>query len=121
MVAAWAGVVGGLPALGSALAGAVLVILPNLLLKGLLAWAAPGWGVLVLMAGKLAGLFASVVGLVWLSQVWLEFDWVWALLDLAAVVTVWLAAPLVLSWAQRQTDLRKIDEIVARMERSPRN
>jgi len=118
MVAAWMGWASGSAAFGSALAAMALATCPNLLLLGCLRWMPQGWGPLLLLAGKPTGLLVSVVGLVVLSKAWSDFDWVAGLLNLAVVVVVWLAAPLVLDWVQRRQDDQRIDEIVARQERS---
>ncbi|MEY2776522.1 MAG: hypothetical protein RLY30_620 [Pseudomonadota bacterium] len=121
MVAALIGLTVGWSASGSAAAAAGLVVLPNLLLYVMLGQVSTGLGPVVLLAGKLAGLLLSILGLVVLSKTWVWFDWFWAMVNLSVVVVVWLSAPLILLGVQRREDHRKIDEIVSRIERSPRD
>jgi hypothetical protein len=112
--------VGGLAAAGSALIATGLVVIPNLALFWLVSRVADSWGPLVLLAGKLIGLLASVVGLVWWSHAWNAFEWPWALGSLSVVVVAWLFSPMLVARSERRAANKKIDEIVARCEGSSR-
>jgi hypothetical protein len=121
IVSALAWVVGGFSEAGSAIIAATLAVLPNAGLFWLMNRAPSTWAPIVLLAGKLASLVVSVVGLVWWSQAWSAFQWPWALVGLSVVVVAWLFAPALVARSERRAADKKIDEIVARCDGSSRN
>lgn len=118
MVSILAWMVSGSMAAASAMGAMGLAVVPNLVLFRALAVMSSDWRPLGLLAGKFLSLLVSVVGLVWWSQAWGNFVWPWALASLTSVVVAWLSAPVVLTWSERRATEKRIDEIVARSDRS---
>lgn len=118
MVSVLAWMVSGLMAAASAMGAMGLAVVPNLILFWAVGAMSADWRPLGLLAGKLLSLLVSVVGLVWWSQAWSDFHWPWALASLTAVVVAWLSAPVVLARSERRASDKRIDEIVARSDRS---